>query len=172
MPVELLKIAATDRPTVEHLFQCYLHDMSEFTGWSISDDGWFTYPPDLLFPHWEDVDHHPYFIVKEGEIAGFSLVRRSPESDHIWDMGQFFVLRKFRGSGLGRLAFFESLNQHKGKWQVRILPENKPAYQFWKTCIKDGSDGVFDETTKDYKNLKMTFFSFLSDTQVISGSVI
>lgn len=160
MPIELKDIAVTDRPILEHLFQYYLYDMSQFSDWPISDDGTFAYPNNLLPPYWESVDHHPYFIVNKGEIAGFSLVRRSPKNDRIWDMGQFFVLRKFRGGGLGRMAFIKSLNSHQGQWQVRVLPTNQPAYQFWKTTICDIFDGAFSEATKEYDNLSMTFFSF------------
>lgn len=163
MPVELKNIAVMDKPKLENLFQFYLYDMSEFAGWPISDDGTFAYPADLLSPYWEQANHHPYFIVSKGEIAGFSLVRRSPENDDLWDMGQFFVLRKFRGTGIGRLAFSKSLKNHHGHWQVRVLPNNRSAYRFWKTTIKEATGGDFSEEEKRYNTLNMTYFSFQID---------
>ena len=160
MSVELKNVSAADKSIVEHLFQYYLYDMSEFSGWPLSDAGTFTYPSDLLPPYWENPNHHPYFIVSEGEIAGFALVRRSPKNDHVWDMGQFFVLRKFRGLGLGREAFSQALQMHQGDWQVRVLPNNQAAHRFWKTSISDVSNGAYCEAMKEYVGLNMIFFSF------------
>lgn len=160
MTTELTRIRRTDWPILANMFQFYLHDMSEFAGWPVSDDGTFQYPADLLAPYWEKADHHPYFIMHKGEVAGFSLVRRFPGNERVWDMGQFFVLRKFRGTGIGRLAFAQSLAKYPGQWQVRVLPENKPAYRFWKTQINDVSGGVFTEAVQGYGRIEMTFFAF------------
>lgn len=160
MPTELKRIAEADRRILEQMFQYYLYDMSQFAGWPISVNGTYTYPDDLLPPYWEDANHHPYFIVSEGEFAGFSLIRPSPMDDQIWDMGQFFVLRKFRGKGVGRLAFTQSLSGRPGPWHVRVLPSNVSAYQFWKNTIGDLTGGAFSEGSKDYNGLSMTYFSF------------
>ncbi|GAB3516324.1 hypothetical protein [Photobacterium alginatilyticum] len=48
-----------------------------------------------------EVSHYPYFIYVDSELAGFALVRRYPSNPAIYDMGQFFVLRKFKGQGVG-----------------------------------------------------------------------
>lgn len=149
-----------DRTTLEHLFQLYLHDMSEFCGWPISSDGLYTYPKDLLAPYWENESHCPYFIMSDEEVAGFCLVRPSPTDNGIWDMGQFFVLRKFRGKGVGRMAFLRSLRDRPGHWQVRVLPENLSAYQFWKTAIDRLTNSAFSEAEKEYNGRVMTYFSF------------
>lgn len=83
MPTELKGIAEADRQILENLFQYYLYDMSQFAGWPISENGAYTYPEDFLPPYWEDADHYPYFIVCDGEIAGFSLVRPAPIDNRI-----------------------------------------------------------------------------------------
>jgi predicted acetyltransferase len=164
MPIELRKIDAIERPVLERLFQYYLYDLSQFADWSVSGDGTFAYPSDLLSPYWAQTDHHPYFITRQGEIAGFSLVRRAPDTDQTWDMGQFFVLRKYRHDGIGRTAFSASVNAHPGQWQVRVLPDNKPAYDFWKRCIARVCDDTPHETTKTYRSIEMAFFSFQAGT--------
>lgn len=75
-------------------------------------------------------------------------------------MGQFFVLRKFRGKGVGRASFSQTLSGKFGQWQVRVLPSNLSAYQFWKNTIGDLSGGAFSEEQKDYNGQNMTYFSF------------
>lgn len=160
MGTELKSIAQEDRNRLEHMFQFYLYDMSEFAGWPISTNGMYAYPDDLLAQYWENADHHPYFILTDDEVAGFCLVRPSPIDHRIWDVGQFFVLRKFRGKGVGRLAFSLSLRGRSGQWQVRVLPENLSAYQFWRTAIGRLTDGAFSEIEKEYSGQTMTYFSF------------
>lgn len=160
MPIILTEISSTDKKLFEHLFQYYLYDMSEFSGGAFSRDGTFSYPLDLLSPYWAEKDHHPYFIVSQGEIAGFSLVRRSPENNQVWDMGQFFVLRKFRGKNIGKLALQKSLLRHPGQWQIRVLIDNRPAYHFWRTRINDVAVSNVSEEIRTYHKFNMTFFTF------------
>ena len=115
IPITLPQIAPHDMPVQERLFQLYLFDMSEFAGWSVADDGRFVYPDSLLTPYFSQGDHYPYFIVINGKLAGFSLVRRLPQSDQIWDMGQFFVRRKHRRTGAGHAALAASVAKHPGQ---------------------------------------------------------
>jgi hypothetical protein len=36
MAIDLTRIEVADKPVLEHLFQNYLYDMSEFSGWPIA----------------------------------------------------------------------------------------------------------------------------------------
>ena len=63
----------------------------------------------------------------DGEIAGFSLLRRYPLDKSSFDIGQFFVLSKFKNKGVGRKAFELSVSGFPGKWVVRVLQENVPS---------------------------------------------
>lgn len=160
MPMDLERMEADDRPMLERLFQLYLHDMSEFLPLPIAEDGTFPIAAELLPPYWERADHLPYLIRHDGEIAGFSLVRRAPDSDEVWDMGQFGVLRKFRGTGLAREAFHRTLIKHPGRWQVRVLPKNTVAYRFWTSAINAVACDEVDEAIVDYKGTNMICLSF------------
>jgi len=159
MTITLSRIVSAQRPILDRMFQLYLYDMSEFTGWPVTEDGVFDHPPDLLPPYWDQPHHHPYFIKIGPEIAGFCLVRRAPDNTAMWDMGQFFVLRKFRGQGIGRLTFLAALERHPGPWQVRVLPDNTPAYRFWKTCARAGPNDQVTESRALYNGVEMVFFS-------------
>ncbi|SMR70831.1 Predicted acetyltransferase [Aliiroseovarius halocynthiae] len=129
-------ITLPQRPALEQLFQLYLHDMSEFLGWPVADSGRYELPGGLLDPYWYDSDHWPYFVLIENELAGFSLVRKAPGASDRFDMGQFFILRKFRQGNAAQSAFALSAERHRGAWQVRVLPDNTRAVRFWRKATK------------------------------------
>ncbi len=52
-------------------------------------------------------------------------------------MGDFFILGKFQGQGIGRQVAHQLWNMYLGLWQVAVIPENKPAIEFWKKTIED-----------------------------------
>ncbi|MBL4813650.1 MAG: GNAT family N-acetyltransferase [Rhodobacteraceae bacterium] len=156
----MIELHPAARPVIEELFQLYLHDMSSFGGWSIGDNGRFAYPPDLLPPYWQNQDHAPFVITSNNELAGFALLRPSPPEPDRTDMGQFFVLRKFAGQGVGRAAFQSALAQRPGKWLVRCLPDNKTAFGFWRKVISQETAGNYTASQELNGTTMMHFFRF------------
>ncbi|WP_237475579.1 GNAT family N-acetyltransferase [Vibrio tetraodonis] len=134
--INLRQIIYSQKGVLENLFSYYVYDMSEFLGLSITDNGLFTFDKNSLTPYWHQNDHKPYFIYVENEIAGFVLLRRYPECKSIWDIEQYFVLKKFKGQGVGKRAFQQLTEKYPGQWQVRILKENKVAMKFWLATIE------------------------------------
>ena len=41
-----------------------------------------------------------------------------------WNMGEFFVLAKFQGQGVGSQVAKQIVKEHPGKWSVAVMPEN------------------------------------------------
>ena len=134
--INLRQIIYNQKGVLENLFSYYVYDMSEFLGLSITDNGLFTFDKNSLTAYWHQNDHKPYFIYVENEIAGFVLLRRYPECKSIWDIEQYFVLKKFKGQGVGKRAFQQLTEKYPGQWQVRILKENKMAIKFWLATIE------------------------------------
>ncbi|MCG7488571.1 GNAT family N-acetyltransferase [Vibrio sp. Of14-4] len=134
--INLKEIMYNQKCVLENLFSYYVYDMSEFLGLSITDNGLFTFDKNSLTAYWHQNDHKPYFIYVENEIAGFVLLRRYPECKSIWDIEQYFVLKKFKGQGVGKRAFQQLTEKYPGQWQVRILKENKVAMKFWLATIE------------------------------------
>ncbi|ANW26825.1 acetyltransferase [Vibrio coralliilyticus] len=136
MNVTLERIKQSERSTLENLFSYYVYDMSEFMGWTVPSHGKFTFNQQSLNPYWQRDDHTPYFIYVGDELAGFALIRAYPENKEILDIEQFFVLRKFKGQGVGKRAFVNLSEKHKGNWQIRVLRQNKVALSFWKSAVE------------------------------------
>jgi len=146
-----------DRIKIANLFNYYVYDMSEFTGWSPGGSGLFVDDPEQITIHeyWQNEYYFPYVIKVDDELAGFALVRMLNEKD-CFDIGQFFVLRKFKGKGIGREAIEYLFRTHPGKWQVRVLVQNTGAKVFWDRVLPESSKTHIGFDEED----EMKFYEF------------
>ena len=119
-----------DRPVIENLIQLYLYDMADIFHFPIGLDGRFEY--DFLDRFWR----RPHLIAWRGELAGFVLlIDESPvtgTTDRQF-VAEFFVLRPYRGKGVGAQAFREVVGANPGRWQIGVLERNLPASAFWRS---------------------------------------
>ncbi len=111
------------------LLELYVYDYSEYMGWDVDEHGRFGY--ELLDSYWTDADRHPFFIRADGRLAGFVLVCSGTPHD----MAEFFVLRKYRRTGIGTVAARQAFARFPGEWQVRQMPQNPSATEFWHRAI-------------------------------------
>ena len=135
MEVSLKEIDLTSRHILENLFPLYIYDMSEYMGWSPNQEGLFIYNNSNFDVYWDREDHTPYFICVDGDIAGFVLIRKYPTNLSLYDIEQFFILRKYKRKGVGKGAIAQVLNHYPGEWQIRVLLENSGALAFWEAAI-------------------------------------
>ena len=160
MAIELVSVKDDRRTVVENLFHYYMYDMSEIMGWKINPEGRYDVNLSLLDEYFDSPDNHPYLILCDDEIAGFSLLRRYPSEMSVHDIGQFFVLRKFKGKGVGRQAFRLSTSLFPGKWLTRVLDENKSALIFWVKVIDEITNGSYSLATEIDVDLPMNFIRY------------
>lgn len=107
-----------------------------------------------------EVSHYPYFISVDSELAGFALVRRYPSNPAIYDMGQFFVLRKFKGKGIGKQALKSVLERFPGRWQIRVMVENTAALGFWAAAVSSVVGTEYTLSLQNDVDLMMNFIQF------------
>ncbi len=160
MEVSLKEIRLESRHVLENLFPYYIYDMSEYMGWTPNESGLFTYNSDSFDVYWEKSDHVPYFIYFGEELAGFVLVRKYPENDSVYDIAQFFVLRKFKGKGVGKRSLELVVRLFPGKWQIRVLIENGGALNFWKSAVSNIVGDNYEQSKSIDFDLLMHFLSF------------
>ena len=92
-------VAVEDRPVVERLWQLYQHDLSEFRG--TLPTGSATYKTARLEQYLTDDPDVAADLVRAGEApAGFVLVRGTAGDLRV--LGEFFVVRGVRRTGVGR----------------------------------------------------------------------
>jgi predicted acetyltransferase len=89
---------------------------------------------------------HVYIVRADGELAGFALVHRA---DPVWHMSEFFVMRKYRRSGVGTRFAVTLFDRHPGTWEVRQIHANTPAQVFWRKVIGRYTDGAYSEQLLD-----------------------
>lgn len=160
LEIELVAVDVEDKNIVVGLFQFYLYEMSDFLGLSPLHKGSFDFPGYVLDEYWEADDHYPFFILCDGELAGFCLLRKYPADKSFFDIGQFFVLRKHKGKGVGRKAFELSVSMFPGQWVTRVLIENTGALCFWRSVIGTATGNHFILNKELDRDKEMHFFRY------------
>lgn len=102
--------------------------------------------------YWIEEGRHPFIFYVDGKIAGFVLVRRSYNeelNDYSYSIAEFFVMKRYRGSGIGKKVALYIFNLFPGLWEVAQMETNKPAQVFWRKVINDFTQGTFEEVRKE-----------------------
>jgi len=135
--IEAVPATAADFSKVAHMMQLYIHDFSEF---------WFDQPhgdlgldglyalPDNLKTYWEDADRAA-LLLKRGEVlVGFALLNGHAHSGRAvdWNMGEFFIVRKHRRTGVGTAAAQAVFAKYPGRWETAVARRNVGAQTFWR----------------------------------------
>lgn len=135
--VDVVPATSDQSVIVANLFELYAHDFSEFHDVEIGDDGRFGFEKLSLF--WSDPRRHAFLLRYRQKLAGFVFVKRGSEVnnlENVWDMAEFFVLRRYRRYGVGTEAARQIWTRFPGPWQIRVMESNKIAYHFWAHAIQ------------------------------------
>jgi predicted acetyltransferase len=129
MTFALLEVSEADRAVLRRLIELYRYDFSEFDKGDVGPHGDYGYR--YLDHYWTEPGRHPFLFQVDGKWAGFALVREIPP----FDLAEFFVMRKYRRTGIGRQAAAEVFAKFPGGWQVRQQLSNPAATTFWRRVI-------------------------------------
>ena len=89
----------------------------------------------------------------EDKLAGFVLVNECTYfSDNQYSMAEFFILRKYRGRGIGRQVAFDVFDLFCGRWEVYQVDTNVVGQKFWRSTIGDYTKGNYIETIIENKS--------------------
>ncbi|MEP7012320.1 MAG: GNAT family N-acetyltransferase [Acidobacteriota bacterium] len=152
----------SDETTLSNLLELYAHDLSDTFGLELGAEGRYGY--EKLPLYWSEPDRRfPYFIHLGTQLAGFALVTKgSPGLDdpQVFDMAEFFVVRRHRRSGVGRQAAFLLWDRLPGRWFVRVAEGNRHGQSFWESVIREYTGGEFTETVRPGSSQAWRVFSF------------
>src|SRR5262249_55888480 len=105
-----------DAALLANLLELYVHEMSEIFPVEIGADGRFGYPE--LPRYWSEPSTHLAFLIRTGpHVGGFALVTRGSAATtdpQDFDLAEFFILRSYRRTGLGRGAAFALWDRVRG----------------------------------------------------------
>ena len=146
--VETRLARSGERPIVRNLMELYQHDFSEIDGTDLDEHGRYGYHDLDCF--WINPGWSAYVILVDGKWAGFALT-----SDEVVinantrAIVEFFVVRKYRGQGVGRRAARAIMTTEPARWEIRVLKENQAALRFWTACVEDVAPARYSTTALD-----------------------
>ena len=154
---KLIKATLADNPALQKMGKLYENDMLPYC----------SYLPGWLKIYLEGTGRHAFIIKVGKENIGFALINKAGTMLKVdWNMGEFFILKKFQGQSFGKQAAMEILDQFAGLWEVVVIPKNTGAHAFWQKVITTYSDGNFSKKTKaidyDPDNPKRIIFQLKS----------
>jgi len=141
---------ASDAVLLSNLLELYIHDLSAvFSHVELDANGRFGYARLPLY--FAEPGRRFAFIIRSGgRVAGFALAKRgSPavSDPDVLDVAEFFVLRRYRRSGIGLQAALLLWNQLPGRWTVRVSEGNPDALDFWRDAVAAFTRGGWTELT-------------------------
>ncbi len=138
--VTIAESPPSGRPVLARLLQLYLHDFSEFAPpgspyGEVGEDGLF--PAAWLENFWQEEGRVALITRVGARIAGFVLLHHWSALDRPLDhaVAEFFVMRKYRRSGVGTRAAHLAFRRFPGRWEVPVAEYNRPALGFWQSVL-------------------------------------
>lgn len=144
MNIELRSIQLEERETLLNLWEKYDYEFSRFDHRDVDEFG--LYGCKDLDYYWTKEKKWPYFITVDGKLAGFVMVTDLPvveSTETDFQIGEFFVMTKYRRLGIGRHVFFQVLSKHKGRQQLVRHPNNTASVHFWDNVINEYTKGQY-----------------------------
>lgn len=139
--IEIKVAEAPDRAVLFKLLELYQHDLSDIWDQDVDASGDYGYPLDAFFT---EQTHRAYLFTVNTNYAGCALVNGSTRFQHNehW-MAQFFVMKKYRGMGVGQTAARHIFDCIRGRWEVGQVTGNTGALAFWTKIISEYTANQF-----------------------------
>ena len=143
MTLELPKARAEDFPALQQMLEFYQYDLSDIWLQDADTEARYGYS---LERYRLDERFHAHVALVGSQYAGLALVSPAVVTlkEGSW-MEQFFVLKRYRRTGIGRALALHSLKSHPGPWEVGQMPSNVAAQVFWRKVISEQTCGEYVE---------------------------
>lgn len=144
MQMELVPVGRDEKAILRNLLEKYDYEFSQYDLRDVNALGLYDY--DYLDHYWTEENRWAFFIKVDGQLAGFVMVNNHADvpdepCDHA--IAEFFVMHKYRRSGVGRFAAFQMFDRFHGHWQIGYHPKNTPACKFWRHVVADYTGGDY-----------------------------
>ncbi|WP_419418739.1 GNAT family N-acetyltransferase [Legionella sp. D16C41] len=178
--LKIKQATLADYPTIQNMARFYVYDLSRECGfisvdWACPADG--LYESFNFKNYFTDPTRKAFLILIGDELAGFALLNQvGIYPDTMWNMGEFFILAKFQGKGVGCLSAFQLWQMHPGLWEVSVIPENYRGLAFWrKTIAKFTNEDYQEKVTSvdyDFQQPKRVIFRFTTNAHQQSQPLV
>ncbi|KAA8786513.1 putative acetyltransferase [Paenibacillus sp. 4624] len=145
---------------INNIYPLYLHDLSEIWEYKINrygvfenDDTRTLMEQNRVFDIWWEHPNvlFPYLITVDDIPVGLAFVATSPFipcPQYIdYYMNEFFLLRNYRGKGVGEEAVRQIIGKMPGQWELQTNPteRNERAKRFWRRTLNTCTNGKYSE---------------------------
>ena len=142
MKLELRRVTVEEKPILSNLMEKYNYDFSLYEKTDVSALGLYGY--DWLDCYWTEKNRWAFFITADGKLAGFVMVSDFPElpgEKCDYAIAEFFVMNKYKRTGVGSWAARTVFDMFRGRWQLKYLPTNVPSKLFWDRVVTEYTGG-------------------------------
>ena len=163
MQVNIIPATQDQQPILANLIELYAHDFSEMADLQLNSNGRYGYTPLPLY--WQQPNRHPFLVTVDDRLAGFALVKQGSEISEdkdIWDVAEFFIVRRYRRHGVGKIVAHEIWRTFPGRWEVRVLERNQTGLAFWNRAIAAFTGAPVAAAVRSIHNTTWHVFSFVS----------
>lgn len=117
MNYQIIKATKADLEILTNLFQFYIYDFSEFMDVDVEENGRYSEYP--LNDYWTEKNFFAYLIKSNEKYIGFVLVKFIKTDNISYNsIVEFFIMKKYRRAGIGKLVANEIFCLHRGNWEV------------------------------------------------------
>jgi predicted acetyltransferase len=165
-PVDVVPALQSQQSVLANLLELYIHDFSEFVDLRIGADGRFGYGS--LPGYFSESTRHPFFIRVDNHLAGFAMVQRGSQitdKANIWDIAEFFVLRRYRRNRVGLRAAHQIWRMFTGDWEVRVMENHTAALEFWGQTVHAYAGIAVEPALLEVAGKRCHVFKFCSVVQ-------
>ncbi|MGN1341516.1 MAG: GNAT family N-acetyltransferase [Oscillospiraceae bacterium] len=142
--IEITLAKPSEKNILKNLLEKYQYEFSQWDKRDVDENGLYGY--EYLDCYFTEENRFPYFIKVDGKLAGFAMISDYPEvPDRQTDfcLSEFFVMHKYRRSGVGREVVRQLLERHHGRWQLKRHPNNTASVHFWNKVIAELTNDCF-----------------------------
>lgn len=161
MDTEVILAAQDEAHVFANLWPLYLYDISEFNADLNLPNAHGLFEEETLRAYdyaaplriwWEKPGLlFPFLIRVDGHAAGFALVGASPghaPQGRDFYVHELFLMRPFRGRGVGEAAVTKVFERLPGRWELRTQPSNGRARAFWRKALDRYTSGQVTEEVR------------------------
>lgn len=148
MQLELVPAKLDDREILMNLLEKYNYEFSQYDGRDVNKLGLFGHRYlDYYWTHENADTDWAHFIRADGNLAGFVITTdmpQVPDRETDFAIADFFVLYKYRRTGVGAFAAASTFDRYKGRWQLKRHPKNIGSVHFWDRVVDRYTGGAYE----------------------------
>lgn len=158
--IDVVEVTEDQKFILRQLIELYEYDFSEYNSQDVNKYGLYGYK--YLDHYWTDQDRHPFFVLVDNVLAGFVLINNHCylQKNDAKSVAEFFIMRKYRRSGIGSVVATKIFDMFCGDWEVLQHGNNDPSKTFWKNVIEKYTKGHYELLNVETESWKGQGFIF------------